>query len=102
MKTIRVKTHAREFAEDKDMAAVIRDEELRPALERGEAVRLDFEGVTGATQSFVHALISDLIRRSGAEVLDQLEFANCSGTVQSVIEIVAEYSQYDVDGLVDT
>ena len=97
MTTINVKERAREFAEDKDIAAKIREEELRPVLKRGETVRLDFEGVTGATQSFVHAMISDLIRREGADVLDRIEFANCSGTVSSIVEIVSEYSQYEVD-----
>lgn len=96
MNTINIKDEASEFAEDKDVAARIRDTELRPALESGQKTRLDFSEVTGATQSFVHALISGLIRREGGDVLDLLEFARCNEAVKHIVQIVCEYSQYDV------
>ncbi len=47
------------FAEDKDIARDLRMNRLTPALEKGEDVTLDFDGVELATQSFIHALISD-------------------------------------------
>ncbi len=101
MITIKVKDEASEFAEDKDIAASIREEILRPALRRGEEVRIDFEEVTGATQSFVHAMISDLIRREGVDVLDKIEFSNCNKTVKYIIQIVVEYSQLEVESSED-
>ncbi|HNS21942.1 MAG TPA: STAS-like domain-containing protein [Sedimentisphaerales bacterium] len=97
MKTIQIKPIATEFAEDKDLAAKIRDNDLRPAIECGETVMLDFAGVTGATQSFVHAMISDLIRRDGPDVLDSIQFANCDQAVKYIIQIVSEYSQYEIE-----
>ena len=84
------------FAENKDAGRRIRLDEIDPLLDTGAEVSIDFAGVELATQSFVHALISALIRSRGAAVLDQLLFINCNETVQRVIEIVVEYSQDDV------
>lgn len=81
------------FAEDKDAARAIRLEEVVPALERGEEVVLDFAGVEAATQSFVHALVSDLIRKRGAAVLERIVFKSCADTVKEVVGIVVEYMQ---------
>ena len=48
--------------------------EISPALAIGQQVILDFSGVDSTTQSFIHALISELIRAGGPEVLDNLSF----------------------------
>jgi len=82
-----------EFAENKDVARDLRVNQLLPALKRKEKLVLDFSGITGATQSFIHALISDLIRKYGPEVLSDIKFKDCNETVQKVITIVAEYMQ---------
>lgn len=81
------------FAENKDIARDIRVNKIIPALEDGEEVTLDFANVDSATQSFIHALISDLIRNRGNEVLDKLIFKNCSETVKKIINMVVEYMQ---------
>jgi hypothetical protein len=81
------------FAENKDLARQLRVETILPALEKGEAVVLDFSGVESVTQSFIHALISDLFRKYGSEVLDQVTFKSCSLTVQKIVTIVSEYMQ---------
>ena len=77
MKRIDIYSLAGVFAENKDIARDLRLNEIIPALERKEDVVLDFEGVEAATQSFVHALISDLLRKHGSEVLDHIEFKSC-------------------------
>ena len=82
-----------DFAENKDRARKIKDDIIVPALEKGEVVILDFQDVDSATQSFIHALISDIIRRYGAEVLDFVLFRNCNENVRKVVEIVVEYMQ---------
>ncbi len=82
-----------DFAENKDIARDIRLQKIIPALERGEEVVLDFESVSGATQSFIHALISDVFRLYGSDTLDHITFKNCNETVQKVITIVSEYMQ---------
>lgn len=81
------------FAENKDLARDIRLNYIIPALDKNEEVVLDFENVEAATQSFIHALISDLIRKYGHEVLDKINFKSCNETVQKVIMIVTDYMQ---------
>ncbi|OGR83153.1 MAG: hypothetical protein A2901_01035 [Elusimicrobia bacterium RIFCSPLOWO2_01_FULL_54_10] len=81
------------FAENKDLARDIRMKRLIPALDKGEAIILDFKNIDSATQSFIHALISDLIRNYGAEVLDKISFKNCNETTQKIINIVVDYMQ---------
>ena len=62
------------FAENKDYAKDIRLQKIIPALEKGQEIILDFEGIDSATQSFIHSLISDLIRKYGTEILDKSNF----------------------------
>lgn len=85
------------FAENKDVARDIRVNLLIPALEKKQRIVLDFEKVEGATQSFIHALISDLIRKFGNEVLDQIQFKSCNKTIKGIITIVADYMQESRD-----
>ena len=85
------------FGENKDMARKIRLEQILPHLDEGDQVVLNFEGVEGVTQSFIHALISDLIRKKGIEVLDKLFFKNCNPTVSKIISIVTDYMQDHID-----
>lgn len=81
------------FAENKDSARNIRLNRIIPAIEKKEEIILDFEGIDGATQSFIHALISDVIRKYGSEVLDKISFKNCNETVKKIIGIVVDYMQ---------
>lgn len=81
------------FAENKDLAQEIRTKKIMPAIEEGKEVILDFKDVDSATQSFIHALISDVIRQNGVDVLDQMLFKNCNEKVKKIITIVVEYMQ---------
>ena len=89
---IAIREIATDFAEDKDAAAVIRDERIRPELRKRGKVVLDFTGVTLTTQSFIHALISDILRTEGEPVLAQLEFKGCAPGIRGIIETVVQYS----------
>jgi STAS-like domain of unknown function (DUF4325) len=80
------------FAEDKDWGAAIREEAVRAVLNGGDRIIIDFTGVTLATQSFVHALISDVLRSEGEEVLTKMEFKGCEPGVKGIIETVVQYS----------
>jgi hypothetical protein len=82
-----------EFAENKDIARDIRLQQIIPALEQKETIIIDFEQVDGATQSFVHALISDLFRIYGSDILDVVQFKSCNETVKGIISIVVDYMQ---------
>jgi hypothetical protein len=90
--TIKILTSTGEFAEDKDAAALLREKQIRPALQRGERVVIDFDGVTLATQSFVHALISDMLRTQGEKALSSVEFKRCQRGVRGIVETVVQYS----------
>lgn len=81
------------FAEDKDKARSIKQDQIIPALNRGEDVVLDFSGVDSATQSFMHALLSDVIRQFGISTLQKIYFKNCNPVVKEIIKIVTEYMQ---------
>ena len=93
MITIAMFDQVGEFAEDKDVARDLRLREIIPALDADESIVLDFEKVNSVTQSFMHALISDLFRNYGNDVLDRVTFKSCSDTVKKIITIVADYMQ---------
>jgi hypothetical protein len=93
MKQMSIFTYAGSFAENKDVARDLRLNHIIPSLENNEEVVIDFENVDSATQSFVHALISDIIRKYGADVLDRISFKSCNETIQKIITIVIDYMQ---------
>lgn len=90
---VEIKEVAGEFAGNKDVAGKLRQDVIKPALKEGKGVRIDFRGVDGATQSFMHALVSEVIRES-PETVDRLVFSGCNEMVRSIVEIVVEYSQF--------
>lgn len=93
MKTIFIKDIVGEFGENKDLAKKIREESILPALAKDQPIALDFEGVSGATQSFIHALISDALRNFPDTAYDNLIFRNASPEVRQIISIVFTYMQ---------
>ena len=78
--------------EDKDRARELRLSAVLPQLEKGGKVVFDFERAKYVTQSFVHALVGEPLKRYGAQVLDRIEFKNCSAQVRSVVALVVDYS----------
>lgn len=90
----KVKKYAGSFAGDKDAAASLRDDVLRPSLAKAKRVTLDFAGVDLATQSFMHALLAQAVRENPSS-LDHIEFKNCNDDIQALIEIVVDYAQED-------
>jgi hypothetical protein len=93
MKNINIFSKAGAFAENKDIAKEIRTMEIVPALENDEEVVLDFEGVDAATQSFIHALISGVIRKYGSDIANKISFKSCNETIKKIISIVFDYMQ---------
>ncbi len=93
MKIIKLLSKTGVFAENKDIAIDIRIKNITPVLEKNEEITLDFEGIELATQSFVHALISELIRIFGGEILDNIYFKNCNKSIKEIINIVVDYMQ---------
>lgn len=95
---IKMFEEAGDFGENKDVARRLRIKEIMPALLDGEEVILDFGGMTGATQSFIHALIVAPMREFEETFFEKVRFKNCSPTLKQVIQIVSEYTQ---EGMVE-
>lgn len=93
MKHIEILEFSGDFAENKDVARMLRTEKIEPVLTSGEDITLDFANVSSATQSFIHALLSQTMRDFGIDVLDRIVFKNCSDNVRTIIEIVIDYVQ---------
>lgn len=93
MKEIKIYESTGEFAENKDIAREIRVEQIIPSLEKKEKIIIDFDNVKSTTQSFIHALLSDIIRKKGAGSLNNISFKNCNDVIKKIIEIVTEYMQ---------
>jgi hypothetical protein len=93
--TVEMLSFAGTFAENKDMARKLRLGTIRRALNQDARVILDFTGIESTTQSFIHALISELIREFGINVLDSIVFKGCNDSVKSLVSIVTEYMQHE-------
>ena len=59
---------------------------------RGERVVIDFDGVELATQSFIHALISDPIRQFGRGRDPEMKFKNAGDEIRALVVTVVEYT----------
>lgn len=94
---IKIKRIAGDFAENKDIAKKIRIEQIMPALLKQNEVIIDFGGVDGATQSFIHALISDPIREFKNIAFDNLIYKNVNNDIREIISIVYRYMQESID-----
>ena len=97
-KVINMRKLAGDFAENKDIAKKLRIEKIIPALSKGDEVILDFDEVSGATQSFIHALISDPIRKLKNVAFDNLAYKNANDDIREIISIVYRYMQESLDG----
>ena len=86
-----------DFAENKDIAKKLRIEVIMPTLTNGGQVVLDFGGIVGATQSFIHALISDPIRQLQTVAFDNLFYRNTNEDIREIVSIVYRYMQESLD-----
>lgn len=87
-----IKDKAGHFAENKDIAKEIRENLLIPAVDKGEEIFLDFKGVDSSTQSFIHALISEIFQVFGEHSLEIFHFENCNNAIKSLVGTVINYS----------
>ena len=94
---ISIKDIATDFAEDKDVAAKIREDSIRKAIDSGRNIVIDFSGVTLTTQSFLHALISDILRSRGESALGKIIFKGCNRGIKGLIKTVVQYSLETID-----
>jgi len=83
----------KDFAENKDIGKEIRTNEIMPELGAGHEVVLNFDKIDRASQSFIHSLISDPLRKYGDRMLELVTFKNCNDNVKEMIKIVLSYLQ---------
>lgn len=93
---IKMSDQINEYGENKDIAKNIRQNIILPTLEKHEDIVINFEGITGVTQSFIHALLADPIRKYPDEIFDKITFKNCNDMVKVIIETVEEYMQESI------
>src|SRR6516162_11803909 len=101
MKPIGIARAVGSFAEDKDVAAQIREKHVLPAILGSGTVELDFTGVDLATQSFIHALIAQPLGVGGEPALERILFKGCSRPVRGIIETVVQYVLETEDGVAE-
>jgi len=87
-----ISEHAGQFAENKDIAKILREKFISPAADNMEDIYLDFQNVDSSTQSFIHALISEAFQIKGETALEQFNFLNCNKALKSLISTVINYS----------
>jgi hypothetical protein len=85
------------IAEEKEVARFLREELIKPALRREEEVELNFARAQVVTQSFIHALLAEVICRFEEKALDYLIFAKCSDEAEQVIKTVIDYTFMALD-----
>lgn len=93
--------YAGEFAENKDVAKKLRIEKIMPSLSKGNLIVIDFQGMSGATQSFIHALISDPIREYKDVAFNNLLYKHTSDDIKGIISIVYRYMQESLNGEIE-
>lgn len=98
MRRIIVYTKAGEFAENKDIAKKWREEIILPELAKNRELEIDFANVTGVTQSFIHALVAEAIRRYGDSAFNNIIFLNTNGIIRQIIITVYHYMQESIEG----
>ncbi|WP_434664441.1 hypothetical protein [Aeromonas sp. NJAU223] len=87
LKTIKIK----EFEEDVEVAASIRDSVIIPSLDSEELILLDFSGTRAATQSFIHALMYKIFR-DGKNLESCLSVSCADSATAEAIKAVAAYA----------
>lgn len=92
MHLIKISEVAGKFAENKDVAKELREKFLYKWIDAKDLIILDFKSVDSSTQSFIHALISDILQKNGENVLEYFEFKNCNKALKSLISTVINYS----------
>jgi hypothetical protein len=80
------------FTDDKDEAKRIRVNTILPSLDQRNRIVLDFTNVKSSTQSFVHALLGEVLQRYGEAALEKIEFRRCNALMKSLVELVVDYS----------
>lgn len=78
------------YAEDKFAATRYRDRHLLQAVEAGEALLIDFDGVVSAPHSFLSALLATAIQRMGMQAYKRIRVVNASPEIRETIDYILD------------
>lgn len=73
------------FLADGDVAVRFCAQEVEPALQRGESVVFDFEGVDNMTDSFSNACFANLFKRHRDLVGNRIRFKACTPLIKDFV-----------------
>lgn len=78
------------YAEDKSAAISYRNRHLLDAVDTGQAIVLDFDGVEGSTHSFLNALLASPIRRMGMSAYKKIKVTRALPDIRETIDYVLD------------
>lgn len=77
-------------AEDKEAAIRYRNQHLLKAVDAGQVLVLDFEGVVTSTHSFLNALLASAIRRMGMQSYKRIKVTRATSDIRETIDYVLD------------
>ncbi|WP_187648270.1 STAS-like domain-containing protein [Nitrosophilus labii] len=82
-----------DFAGSRGSGEIIR-KKIKPILDEGDKVTLDFVGINGITQSFADEIFGIFIRAFGVGYIkDKLLIVNANENIRKIINFVVSYSK---------
>ncbi len=84
---------ASDFANDKELAFSIQEQEILPRLELESDVVIDFTGVNNITQSFLHALVAMSLNEFGEVAYQHLCYRGTNEGIKSAVALLYQYLQ---------
>jgi len=97
--SLSIKNYFGRYAEDKELAARVRDRYLMPAVDAGKGLILDFDEVISAPHSFLNALISSPIRDLGMSAYKRIKVINASPEIRETIDFILDENTGSTGGL---
>lgn len=83
------------FADDKEAAIRYRDRHILPAVNKGQAFVIDFQGVESSTHSFLNALFASPIKRMGLRAYKRIRVVNATNDIRETIDYVLDDNTSD-------
>lgn len=78
------------YAEDKTAAINYRNKHLLSAVDEGQVLVLDFDGVESSTHSFLNALLASPIRRMGLAAYKRIKITRALSDIRETIDYVLD------------
>ncbi len=85
---ISIRNYFGKYAEDKDLAKKIRDEQLLPALAENKTLTIDFEDIISAPHSLLNAMLATPIRQLGLVAYKKIKVINVSSDIRVTLDFI--------------